>query len=275
MRRITTIMLLLLLPLLAMAQPSREQMKKALMLSGDVQALVDDSSQSLDQLVRVAKSLNPALTDGEAQKKIQEYMTSRYMDDMADIVRPYYTLLTDADCEKLAARIGTPEAQARLKRISRATANSQLEVGMSFQKISAQMMTGELPENIKRKSASDSWVRKFNRYAEIADLEGITASALNNITQQMSTASAMLPDEQMAALSNMMRVLSDYLLINVKSMAHNIMVGSVTEEDLQFYIDTYSTPEGQHMIEGSRAMAKDALNMGQKIVEKMVVYLNR
>lgn len=255
---------------ITLAQPSTALFKQVMQLSGQMETLFDQGPEALDQLVMVAKMSNPSLTDEEAKTKMQEYLKSQFFDDITALSLPYYTSLTDADCEVLIKSLGAEEMQDVMKRITASSAKSQSQMSVNISSSMQQVMTGATPEAVAYNEAPASLVKKFDEYADLIGLEATMDGALNSVKQQMT---ALLPDNMKEQMEKTLKVAFDYLRGNIRPMTFNLMSATVTEQDLQRYIDLFSTPAGQHMVEGNKALSNDVVNFSMQYMQKMVEYM--
>lgn len=254
----------------AIAQPSADLFKQLMQLSGQMETLLDQSPEELDQLVMVAKMSNPSLTDEVAKTKMQEYLKSQFFDDLTALALPYYTSLTDADCKALIQSLGTKEVQDAMKRITISSAKSQGTMSASIGNAMQQVMTGTTPEAVAYNEAPASLIQKFNEYADLIALETTMDGALNSVKQQMTS---LLPDNMKEQMEKTLKGAFEYLRGSIRPMTFNLMSETVTEHDLQQYIDLYSTPAGQHMVEGNKAMSNDVMNFSMQYLQKMSEFM--
>lgn len=250
----------------AIAQPSASLFKQVLQLSGQMETMIDQSPESLDQLIMVAKMSNPSITDDVAREKLEKYLKGGFFDDITALALPYYTTLTDDDCKSLVKALGKKELQESMKRITTSAAKSQQQLSATINTSMQQLMSGTTPEAVAYNEAPASLLKKFNEYSDLIGLESTVVASIESIQQQLS---AMLPAGMKEQIEKSIKGVSDFMLSNLRPITFNLMSDSVTEQDLQRYIDIYSSPAGQHMVEGNKAMASDVLNFSMSMMQKM------
>lgn len=250
----------------AIAQPCASLFKQVLQLSGQMETMIDQSPETLDQLVMAAKMSDSSLSEEVAKTKMQEYMKGQFFEDVTALALPYYTTLTDADCKALIKSLGAKELQGSMKRITTSAAKSQSQMSASISTAMQQIMTGTAPQDVAYNEAPASLVKKFGEYADLIALEATVDGAISSVKQQMS---ALIPANMKEQIEKSVDDAFSYLRKSVRPMTFNLMSESVTEQDLQRYIDLYSTPAGQHMVEGNKAMSADVVNFSMRIMQKM------
>lgn len=251
----------------AIAQPNADLFKQVLKLSGNAETVFDQSPESLQQFVMLAKMGNPSLSDDEAKSKIENYMKNEFFDDVTELCLQYYKTFTDEDCQVFLLALGNEEAQATMKRINTSTAQSQKEMTSVISTALQQIQAGQKPENIALVEAPASLRARFDQYADLISLDSTVQIALDGMKQQMSS---FMPAEMKQRLEESIKDVSEYMVNNIRPLTFNLMSKAVTEQDLQRYIDLYTTPAGQHMVEGNKAMSADVFNFSMAIVQKLM-----
>lgn len=251
----------------AIAQPSADLFKQLLQLSGQMETMIDQSPETIDQFVMVAKMSNPSLSEDDAKAKIEKYLKGAFFDDMTELSRQYYTTLTDADCKVLVKELGKSELQESMKRITTSAAKSEKQMSANISSAMQQLMMGTTPEVPIYNEAPASLIKKFEEYADLIALESTIDGALNSVKQQMS---ALMPANMKEQMDKTFNGAFTYLRTSIRPITFNLMSESVTEQDLQRYIDIYSTPAGQHMIEGNKAMSADVMTFSMGFMQKMM-----
>lgn len=263
----SALVLMALLPVTVLAQQiSQNTLKQVLMLSGNLDQYVNQSPEAMQSFVSMAKMYNPALSDAQAQEKIKAYMKEQVVEDLSEVMAPYFTTMTEAEGKALIKEFSTPENQAMIKRVSVASLQQSNQISQQTVGAMQQIMMGQEPAPIAYEESTESYRSKFDEYCNLFDLEAQITSAMGGVSQMLE----MVPAEQRAPVEKALKGVTEYMSTNIRPMTFNMFRNALTEDDLQRYIDIYSTPAGKHMLEGTQNMTSDLMNVMMQFTAKMM-----
>lgn len=266
----SALVLMALLPVTVLAQQiSQNTLKQVLMLSGNLDQYVNQSPEAMQSFVSMAKMYNPALSDAQAQEKIKAYMKEQVVEDLSEVMAPYFTTMTEAEGAELIKEFSTPENQAMIKRVSVASLQQSNQISQQTVGAMQQIMMGQEPAPIAYEESTESYRNKFDEYCNIFDLEAQITSAMGGVSQMLE----MVPAEQRAPVEKALKGVTEYMSTNIRPMTFNMFRNALTEDDLQRYIDIYATPAGKHMLEGTQNMTSDLMKVMMQFSAKMMEHL--
>ena len=262
---IRTLLLLLLLPLQAFAQQvSHETLKQVLLASGGMESYSNE--QMTASLTQMAKLKLGTTDDAALQQKTQSYLQNHFLDDLTDVMAPYYTELTEADCQELIKAYNSEQGKSIVKRITNVAAQAQEAMAQQMQSAMLQIMSGQPVTAVEMRGTDQQLKDTFMEYYK---LSGANA-AIDNALGSMESMSAQMQGEQKTQFDNLTQGLRQYLSQNTPALTYNLMLdANITQQDLQFYVDILQSPAGQHLTTGSLNLSKDVINMGQQLVDKV------
>lgn len=267
---VSVLVLLAMFPMTLMAQQLRtETLKQLLLITGSMDQYINQSPAAMQGFLAMGRLANPSATDAELTSKINAYLKDEFADDFTQIVSPYYRCVSEADGQALLDAFSTPEAQDMLNRMATATIAQQTQLQQSISAATQQIMMGKTPAPITLDNASSSYRSKFDEYYKLADVDNLVASAMNS-TKQMLT---QIPEEQRAAVEKMLDSVLGYMKTNTYAITFNMANKTMTEDDLQRYVDLNSTPHGKNMLQATKNMSADALNVGMAISAKLAEHM--
>lgn len=267
---VSVLVLLAVFPMTLMAQQLRtETLKQLLLISGSMDQYINQSPAAMQGFLVMGRQANPSATDAELTSKINAYLKDEFADDFTQIVSPYFRCVSEADGQALLDAFSTPEVQDMLNRMATATIAQQTQLQQSISAATQQIMMGKTPAPITLDNASSSYRSKFDEYYKLADVDNLVASAMNS-TKQMLT---QIPEEQRAAVEKMLDSVLGYMKTNTYAITFNMANKTMTEDDLQRYVDLNSTPHGKNMLQATKNMSADALNVGMAISAKLVEHM--
>lgn len=267
---VSVLVLLAVFPMTLMAQQLRtETLKQLLLISGSMDQYINQSPAAMQGFLAMGRQANPSATDAELTSKINAYLKDEFADDFTQIVSPYFRCVSEADGQALLDAFSTPEVQDMLNRVATATIAQQTQLQQSISAATQQIMMGKTPAPITLDNASSSYRSKFDEYYKLADVDNLVASAMNS-TKQMLT---QIPEEQRAAVEKMLDSVLGYMKTNTYAITFNMANKTMTEDDLQRYVDLNSTPHGKNMLQATKNMSADALNVGMAISAKLVEHM--
>lgn len=267
---VSVLVLLAVFPMTLMAQQLRtETLKQLLLISGSMDQYINQSPAAMQGFLAMGRQANPSATDAELTSKINAYLKDEFADDFTQIVSPYFRCVSEADGQALLDAFSTPEVQDMLNRMATATIAQQTQLQQSISAATQQIMMGKTPAPITLDNASSSYRSKFDEYYKLADVDNLVASAMNS-TKQMLT---QIPEEQRAAVEKMLDSVLGYMKTNTYAITFNMANKTMTEDDLQRYVDLNSTPHGKNMLQATKNMTADALNVGMAISAKLVEHM--
>jgi len=266
----SALVLMALLPVTVLAQQiSQNTLKQVLMLSGNLDQYVNQSPEAMQSFVSMAKMYNPALSDAQAQEKIKAYMKEQVIEDLSEVMAPYFTTMTEAEGAELIKEFSTPENQAMIKRVSVALLQQSIQISQQTVGAMQQIMMGQEPAPIAYEESTESYRSKFDEYCNLFDLEAQITSAMGGVSQMLE----MVPAEQRAPVEKALKGVTEYMNTNIRPMTFNMFRNALTEDDLQRYIDIYATPAGKHMLEGTQNMTSDLMKVMMQFTAKMMEHL--
>jgi hypothetical protein len=130
------------------------------------------------------------------------------------------------------------------------------------------ILQGQQVNELQPEACSAVYQQKFEEYYLVSNVEGSVASALSSL-EPMLMAQAQ-NESQKLEVRKMLNAVSQFLTKNMKVFSLNAFYPEVTEADLNFFVGVMKTPAGQNMNKGNAALTKDALNLGQKLVQEFV-----
>lgn len=267
---VSVLVLLAMFPMTLMAQQLRtETLKQLLLITGSMDQYINQSPAAMQGFLAMGRLANPSATDAELTSKINAYLKDEFADDFTQIVSPYFRCVSEADGQALLDAFSTPEAQDMLNRMATATIAQQTQLQQSISAATQQIMMGKTPAPITLDNASSSYRSKFDEYYKLADVDNLVASAMNS-TKQMLT---QIPEEQRAAVEKMLDSVLGYMKTNTYAITFNMANKTMTEDDLQRYVDLNSTPHGKNMLQATKNMSADALNVGMAISAKLAEHM--
>lgn len=267
---ISAFVLLAMLPMTIMAQQiSTETLKQLLLISGNVDQYINQSPAAMQGLIAMGKQVNPSATDAQLRAKLDAYLKDGFVDDFTHIVTPYYLCVSEADGQALLDDFSKPEAQDMLNRMATATVAQQTQIQQSMGVAVQQIMMGKTPDPVAFDNAPSSYRSKFDEYYKMAGVDGLIASAMNSTKQMLNT----IPEGQRSAVEKMLDSVGNYMTTNACAITFNMACKTMTEEDLQRYVDLFSTPHGKNMLQATKSMAADAMNVGLEISAKLAEHL--
>lgn len=267
---VSVLVLLAMFPMTLMAQQLRtETLKQLLLITGSMDQYINQSPAAMQGFLAMGRQANPSATDAELTSKINAYLKDEFADDFTQIVSPYFRCVSEADGQALLDAFSTPEAQDMLNRMASATVAQQTQIQQSIGAATQQIMMGKTPAPITLDDASSSYRSKFDEYYKLADVDNLVASALNSARQMMPV----LPDGQLSPVEVMFDNISRYMKKNTYAITFNMANKTMTEDDLQRYVDLFSTPHGKNMLQATKNMSADALNVGMAISAKLVEHM--
>lgn len=267
---VSVLVLLAVFPMTLMAQQLRtETLKQLLLITGSMDQYINQSPAAMQGFLAMGRLANPSATDAELTSKINAYLKDEFADDFTQIVSPYFRCVSEADGQALLDAFSTPEVQDMLNRMATATIAQQTQLQQSISAATQQIMMGKTPAPITLDNASSSYRSKFDEYYKLADVDNLVASAMNS-TKQMLT---QIPEEQRAAVEKMLDSVLGYMKTNTYAITFNMANKTMTEDDLQRYVDLNSTPHGKNMLQATKNMSADALNVGLAINAKLAEHM--
>lgn len=267
---VSVLVLLAMFPMTLMAQQLRtETLKQLLLITGSMDQYINQSPAAMQGFLAMGRLANPSATDAELTSKINAYLKDEFADDFTQIVSPYFRCVSEADGQALLDAFSTPEVQDMLNRMATATIAQQTQLQQSISAATQQIMMGKTPAPITLDNASSSYRSKFDEYYKLADVDNLVASAMNS-TKQMLT---QIPEEQRAAVEKMLDSVLGYMKTNTYAITFNMANKTMTEDDLQRYVDLNSTPHGKNMLQATKNMSADALNVGMAISAKLAEHM--
>lgn len=267
---VSVLVLLAMFPMTLMAQQLRtETLKQLLLITGSMDQYINQSPAAMQGFLAMGRLANPSATDAELTSKINAYLKDEFADDFTQIVSPYFRCVSEADGQALLDAFSTPEVQDMLNRMATATIAQQTQIQQSIGAATQQIMMGKTPAPITLDDASSSYRSKFDEYYKLADVDNLVASAMNS-TKQMLT---QIPEEQRAAVEKMLDSVLGYMKTNTYAITFNMANKTMTEDDLQRYVDLNSTPHGKNMLQATKNMSADALNVGMAISAKLAEHM--
>lgn len=232
-------------------------------LSGDMNQL--SSPEVKESFLQLAQLSGSAADKATAEAKIDAYFESQIYTDIAEVVLPYYSNVSEADCNFLIEKFSQLKVAEALKHVEQANATLQKECQQVLMDGVQKIAMGQDPAKIEYESMSDEYRAKFEEYYKVADVDKIMRSALQSV--QMMGAS--MQGEQREQFDVMMTKLQNYLSETFRPLVANELVKVSTSDDLQALIDVYSSDAGKHMTEGSGKMAADIMAVSMKIMSKV------
>ncbi|MCQ2229729.1 MAG: hypothetical protein MJZ13_08315 [Bacteroidales bacterium] len=241
---------------------SKETLANVLRLSGDMNQIAGpDTKASFMHLIEN----NGSVDKSAAQAKLNAYFDGPLYTDLADIVYPYYSDCTEADCQFLIKKFSEPKVKDVLARVASANQVIQKESSEILMAGIQKIAMGSNPDKIEYKNVPDDFRAKFEEYYKVADIGKVMDSAFQSVKQMGHT----FPEDQLESFNNMMDKLQSYVAESICPLIANVLVKVVTVDDIQCLVDIYSTEAGKHFTASSGKMAGDAITVGLKVVGKI------
>lgn len=218
-----------------------------------------------------AKMLQAGGVSGEQAKALSdEYFRTQFLNDLAKVATPYYQgVLSEADINSLLSQFKTPKGKTAMAHIGKASAAMSSPEAQAFMQNSLMaILQGQQVNELQPEACSAVYQQKFEEYYLVSNVEGSVASALSSL-EPMLMAQAQ-NESQKLEVRKMLNAVSQFLTKNMKVFSLNAFYPEVTESDLNFFVGVMKTPAGQNMNKGNAALTKDALNLGQKLVQEFV-----
>lgn len=206
------------------------------------------------------KALSPDKSE-EAVKKAKEYLAGDFVNDLAEISYPYYTELTDADCNALVAAYNTPEIKTANEHMLAFNILGSGAIQRSLMAGMQKVISGEEAEPVKIDKVSPDFIKAFEAYDAIVDLNGTVSLSLSSVVDAMKAMGqgGELIDKLVASVKK-----------NIKNSAILAMESYVTVDDLNRFVALYSTTAGQHFVAGNKALSADAIGFSMKFSQKIM-----
>ncbi|MBR6285863.1 MAG: hypothetical protein IKR18_02575 [Bacteroidaceae bacterium] len=256
--------LIALLPMTASAQKaSAESIKKLLTVSGQFDQMKNLSDGVRHHLVRKAKEAKPQITDEQAKAEAEAEL-DKMIDEITELTVPYYSCLSESECNELIAEMSTPKGKDIMSRINKVNEEAQREVTPVLGKFMEARMSGKTPESVKTDETTPEMKKAFDKYCNIVDPVGIFENAINGMKQVFLNSSQGANTEM---IEQMINSLSDYANKNAKAIIFNIVNKSLTVDDMHYLVNLYSTPAGKHLCKANKKFSADAFNFGMKVNE--------
>lgn len=240
---------------------SRESFKEMFSLMGSV----DFKVEQFREFVPYVQQMNPDIKAEEAMAKAEKYVNEGLLDDMIDVLLPYYSEFSEADCRELIAMMTSDKMKEPMARMNEFTQSGQAMIHQALMKSVGALAMGMTPESVKLEGVSDEFMKAFERYNRAVDFEGVVASALSSA---IGTVKQSL--QQMGQDMSIVDKMEQYIKDNVKAASCNAIAKVFSAADLDLFTEMYSTAAGQHCQAGNKAMAADAINFSQKISGKVM-----
>lgn len=230
-----------------------------------------DAEQQVDAYANMLKM--GGMGEADAKALCQKYFSTQFMNDMVEVVSPYYEkVLSEADINSLIEQLNTPAGKLSTNHIGKATKQMSSPEAQGFmQKAMMSILQGQKAEEVKPEACSAVYQQKFNEYYTVTNTAANITSVISSLEPALMGQAQ--TSEQKTQMRNLLNSLSSFLTTNMKTFALNTFHPEVTEADLDFYINFSKSPAGQNLIKGGSAMTKDAMNMGTKLVEKFTLWV--
>lgn len=238
----------------AQAQTYKEQLK-AFMATGGTTISIDNVSGNLVKML-------PA---GTSNALIDRYAKEQLMDDIADILMPYYEKTTSMeDLKTLKAFYEKPEMKVIQQKIA-SLAEGVTEKSMTQMEPAIRaLMSGQEATDIKLDAGiSNEYANMCNDYLKKAGLTDIFDGLFSTI-------------KQMGAASSDPRIekLLKYIESSIPAIMVNYLHESLSMDELKILYATTDTPAFKHMAEGNKAMMKDIMPISMQLKEKAESWIN-
>lgn len=243
----------------------KEKMKTLFTVNTTLMGGGTTSSQAAN-LVSVLTS--SGMDDGKAQALTSEYMKTQYINDMIEVVMPYYAgKISSEELDFLIGQYQTEAGKKALANVAKGSAAMQSpEVQQYIQNSMMAVMQGKEGESMKAEACSATYKQKFDQYYKISNVGGTITAVLGSLDTAFM-AQARNEDER-NLLRGILETIKKFLTYNMQVIALNGFHPEVTEADLDFFITLTSTPAGQKMQECTNAMMADSMNVGTKLMSK-------
>ena len=208
------------------------------------------------------------MDDGKAQALTSEYMKTQYINDMIEVVMPYYAgKISSEELDFLIGQYQTEAGKKALANVAKGSAAMQSpEVQQYIQNSMMAVMQGKEGENMKAEACSATYKQKFDQYYKISNVGGTITAVLGSLETAFMTQARNEDERNM--LRGILETIKKFLTYNMQVIALNGFHPEVTEADLDFFITLTSTPAGQKMQECTNAMMADSMNVGTKLMSK-------
>ena len=243
----------------------KEKMKTLFTVNTTLMGGGTTSSQAAN-LVSVLTS--SGMDDGKAQALTSEYMKTQYINDMIEVVMPYYAgKISSEELDFLIGQYQTEAGKKALANVAKGSAAMQSpEVQQYIQNSMMAVMQGKEGENMKAEACSATYKQKFDQYYKISNVGGTITAVLGSLETAFMTQARNEDERNM--LRGILETITKFLTENMQVIALNGFHPEVTEADLDFFITLTSTPAGQKMQECTNAMMADSMNVGTKLMSK-------
>ena len=247
----------------------KEKMKTLFTVNTTLMGGGTTSSQAAN-LVSVLTS--SGMDDGKAQALTSEYMKTQYINDMIEVVMPYYAgKISSEELDFLIGQYQTEAGKKALANVAKGSAAMQSpEVQQYIQNSMMAVMQGREGDSMKAEACSATYKQKFVQYYKISNVGGTITAVLGSLeTAFMAQARN---DDERAMLRGILDTITKFLTENMQVIALNGFHPEVTEADYDFFITLTSTPAGQKMQECTNAMMADSMNVGTKLIGKFLAW---
>jgi hypothetical protein len=247
----------------------KEKMKTLFTVNTTLMGGGTTASQAAN-LVNVLTS--SGMDDAKAQALTSEYMQAQYLNDMIEVVMPYYAgKISNEELDYLIGQYQTETGKKALANVAKGSAAMQSpEVQQYIQNSMMAVMQGREGDSMKAEACSATYKQKFDQYYKISNVGGTITAVLGSLETAFMTQAR--NDDERAMLRGILDTITKFLTENMQVIALNGFHPEVTEADYDFFITLTSTPAGQKMQECTNAMMADSMNVGTKLIGKFLAW---
>lgn len=243
----------------------KEKMKTLFTVNTTLMGGGTTSSQAAN-LVSVLTS--SGMDDGKAQALTSEYMKTQYINDMIEVVMPYYAgKISSEELDFLIGQYQTEAGKKALANVAKGSAAMQSpEVQQYIQNSMMAVMQGKEGESMKAEACSATYKQKFDQYYKLSNAGSTISSIMTSL--ETNFVLRIQDEEQRTMFKELINKIKNFFAENTQVIVLNCFHPEVTEADLDFFNTVTTTTAGRKMQECTNAMMADSMNVGTKLMSK-------
>ena len=238
------------------------------LLNSDV-ASKEQMEEQLRPLIQQALPDEPK----EANIILKRYVSTRLMNDLADIYDPAFRKhVSEEDMQKMAQIYSDPRfAEIQTKMLATLT---NLQSSADFQNLTASMasamqtiMSGKKPQPLAVNSTiPKDYVEQFGLYYKASQMGELVNQTFAGVSEMLT---AQLRNNGVANAEQVTAQLMEYLSGSMPAIMTQLVYKSLSKEDLQMLVDASCSPAYQHTVDAVSEILSDPIGLSIQMMTKM------
>ena len=255
------------------AESYRDLLKNYLTYSGDLNAQ-NVQEELADALSRVV----PAEQAAEVATIVSEYATTSMVDDMVDVMLPYFENKVSEDDLKEMAKIYQDERYVQLhSQAQKLLGNLQndeeyVRFMNKFQQDMGVLVQGNPVEDLAvPASVSDSYQKAFRHYYVQSGVRDVLDNSFSAVTDMIRKE---LVSQSVPNADKVADEIGRYLTRNMETLTMVIFSRVYSADDLEYMTKMADTEAERHCIEAAKAMTANPFALIGQMMQKMTTWLD-